>query len=68
MPARRCSPGSKLVSGDALPWIDLALGFAVAAAGAFLCIGAFMRFVERIGMVPFAVYRVLLGIVLLVFF
>lgn len=60
--------GLEAGAGDALPWIDLALGFAVAAACAFLCIGAFMRFVERIGMAPFAIYRVLLGGVLLVFF
>ena len=55
-------------AGAALPWLDLALGFAVAAACAFLCIGAFIRFVERIGMAPFAIYRVLLGAVLLLFF
>lgn len=55
-------------AGAALPWLDLALGFAVAAACAFICIGAFIRFVERIGMAPFAIYRVLLGAVLLLFF
>ena len=50
------------------PWSDLALGFALAAASAFVCIAAFIRFVERIGMAPFAVYRVLLGAALLLFF
>ena len=50
------------------PWSDLALGFALAAASAFVCIAAFIRFVERIGMAPFAVYRVLLGVALLLFF
>ena len=50
------------------PWSDLALGFALAAVSAFVCIAAFIRFVERIGMAPFAVYRVLLGAALLLFF
>lgn len=48
-----------------LPWIDLGLGFALAGASAFACIAVFIRFVERIGMTPFVVYRVALGVVLL---
>lgn len=49
-----------------LPWIDLGLGFAIAALAAFACIAAFIRLVERIGMMPFVVYRVILGIALLI--
>ncbi len=49
-----------------LDWPALALGFAVAATSAFACIAVFIRIVERIGMTPFVVYRVLLGVVLLV--
>ena len=52
----------------ATPWSGLALGFALAAASAFACIAAFMRFVERVGMAPFAIYRILLGAALLLFF
>ncbi|MDE0036134.1 MAG: undecaprenyl-diphosphate phosphatase [Gammaproteobacteria bacterium] len=48
-----------------LPWIDLGLGFALAGASAFACIAMFIRFIERIGMTPFVIYRVLLGIALL---
>lgn len=48
-----------------LPWIDLGLGFALAGASAFACIAVFIRVVERTGMTPYVVYRVLLGIVLL---
>ena len=48
-----------------LPWIDMGLGFALAGASAFACIAMFIRFVERIGMTPFVVYRVALGVVLL---
>jgi len=52
----------------ALPWTDLGLGFAVAALAAFTCIAAFIRFLDRTGMTPYVVYRILLGIVLLSFF
>ncbi|MDE0659802.1 MAG: undecaprenyl-diphosphate phosphatase [Gammaproteobacteria bacterium] len=48
-----------------LPWMDLGLGFALAGASAFVCIAAFIRFVERIGMTPFVIYRVVLGVALL---
>ena len=48
-----------------LPWIDMGLGFALAGASAFACIAMFIRFVERIGMTPFVVYRVVLGVALL---
>ena len=51
-----------------LPWPDLGLGFVLAGASAFACIALFIRFVERIGMAPFVVYRVLLGLALLALF
>ena len=50
-----------------LPWPELTVGFLIAAVSAFLCVGTFLRVVERIGMAPFAIYRVLLGLVLLAF-
>lgn len=60
--------GFKAGGNATTPWDDLALGFALAAASAFACIAAFMRFVERVGMAPFAIYRILLGAALLLFF
>ncbi len=48
-----------------LPWTDLGLGFVIAGASAFACIAMFIRFVERVGMTPFVLYRVALGVVLL---
>ena len=53
--------------GPSMPttWADLEMGFAIAAAAAFVCIAAFIRIIERIGMMPFVIYRVILGIVLL---
>lgn len=51
-----------------LPWTDLGLGFGIAALSAFACITVFLRFVERTGMTPYVVYRILLGVALLTFF
>ena len=48
-----------------LPWIDMGLGFVLAGASAFACIAMFIRFIERVGMTPFVVYRVALGVALL---
>ena len=53
--------------GGAVPWSMLAVGFAVAAASAFCCIAAFVRLVERTGMAPYVIYRVVLGLILLTF-
>lgn len=53
---------------DDLPAFAFAAGFVVAGLCAWVCIGAFMRLVERIGMMPFAIYRLVLGAVLLLFF
>ncbi|HKJ77681.1 MAG TPA: undecaprenyl-diphosphate phosphatase [Gammaproteobacteria bacterium] len=52
--------------GRAAPvdWAALALGTAVAAVAAYLCIHLFLRFLERMGMFPFVLYRFVLGAVL----
>ena len=39
----------------------LMLGFVLSAASAWLCIHFFLKFIERIGMGPFVLYRVALG-------
>ena len=46
-------------------WSDLLLGAALSAVSAGLCIHFFLRLVERLGMLPFVVYRVLLGFVII---
>lgn len=56
----------KLVLSDELvPWGQLGTGVAVSAVVAYLSIEFFMRFVQRIGLLPFAVYRLLLAAVIL---
>ena len=44
----------------------LAIAISVAFVAALACIGLFMRFIERLSLLVFVVYRVLLGIFLLV--
>ncbi|MCZ6619458.1 MAG: undecaprenyl-diphosphate phosphatase [Gammaproteobacteria bacterium] len=46
-------------------WLDLAVGGLIAFASAYVCIHVFVRLVERIGMFPFVVYRLTLGLILL---
>jgi len=50
--------------GGEHPWGALGLVALCAALSALLCIHLFLRFIERIGMWPFAVYRLVLGIAL----
>ena len=42
-------------------WSALALGVVLSAAAAYLTIYFFLRFIERVGMWPFVLYRLLLG-------
>jgi len=46
-------------------WGELGLGIALSALSAGICIHYFLRLVERTGMLPFVIYRVLLGILIL---
>ena len=52
---------------QAVDWGALVLGALLAGASAWLCIHWFLRLIERIGMLPFALYRVVLGVALLAF-
>lgn len=55
-----------LLSADAaVAWGQLAIGVLVSGIVAYLSIEFFMRFVSRIGLVPFAVYRIVLAAVIL---
>ena len=46
--------------------LSLSIGFFVSMFVAFLTIRFFLLFVEKIGMLPFIIYRMLLGVVLLI--
>jgi undecaprenyl-diphosphatase len=47
---------------------DLIIGALISATSAYLCIHYFLKLLERVGMTPFVIYRLLLGIVLLTFY
>ncbi len=53
-----------IVGDDPVAWGKLALGALVSAIVAYLSIEFFMRFVSRIGLAPFAVYRLALAAVI----
>ncbi|GAB4352792.1 MAG: undecaprenyl-diphosphate phosphatase [Gammaproteobacteria bacterium] len=57
-----------LAAGDGVDWLAIAVGVVVSALSAYACIRAFIALLERIGMLPFVVYRLVLGAVLLVLF
>jgi len=48
-----------------VPWLAIVVGVGVAAVSAYACIRVFLRAIERIGMLPFMLYRLLLAAVLL---
>jgi undecaprenyl-diphosphatase len=59
---------SMIMSGELIAWGMLAIAAVISAIVAYLSIEFFMRFVNRIGLVPFAIYRLILaGVILYVF-
>lgn len=54
-----------LVSGTAVDWAALATAVVLSGITAYLAISLFLRFIERIGMWPFVIYRLLLGTAIL---
>lgn len=57
--------GDLLSSPDSVDWTTLILGTVIAAGSAFVCIHYFLAFINRMGMTPFVIYRLLLGALLL---
>jgi undecaprenyl-diphosphatase len=54
-----------LRSEAVVDWGQLAIGILISAVVAYLSIEFFMRFVSRIGLIPFAIYRLALAAVIL---
>jgi undecaprenyl-diphosphatase len=52
----------------AVQWGMIFLGTFVSAVSAYLCISVFIRLLDRLSMLPFAIYRVILAIVIVVVF
>ena len=57
--------GGLLVGDEAVAWTQLWVAALVSAVVAYVSIDFFMRFVSRIGLLPFALYRIALAAVIL---
>ncbi|MCB1756346.1 MAG: undecaprenyl-diphosphate phosphatase [Gammaproteobacteria bacterium] len=55
-------------TSETIDYTAMGLGVFIAAVSAFICIHYFLAFIQKIGMLPFVIYRVLLGVMLLVLF
>ncbi len=55
-------------SPDPVDWLPIGAGLLVAAASAYACIKVFLGVVDRIGMLPFMLYRLALAAFLVWFF
>jgi undecaprenyl-diphosphatase len=53
---------------SAIPWSGMIVGALVSGVVAYWTIHFFIQLLDRIGMMPFVVYRLLLGILLLALF
>ena len=56
--------GLQLLGTPSVDWTLIALGTALSAITAYLCITLFLKVIQRVGMMPFVIYRLLLGAVL----
>jgi undecaprenyl-diphosphatase len=54
-------------ANEELDWYALIYGAAFSFVSAYLCIYLFLSWISRIGMLPFVIYRLALGAVLLWF-
>ena len=59
----------QLVKSDiVVNWQEIFLGVFLSGLIAYACIHLFLAFLERVGMLPFVIYRVVLGLILIVMF
>ncbi len=57
-----------LASSVPVDWVALLLGIVLSAISAWLCIHYFLKFLSSMGMLPFVIYRLVLGAFLFVMF
>ncbi|MGE4335294.1 MAG: undecaprenyl-diphosphate phosphatase [Pigmentiphaga sp.] len=55
-------------SPEVIDWTALAVGTVASAIASYLCIKLFLAFIQRIGVMPFVIYRIVLGVILLMMF
>lgn len=57
--------GLDLIASKSVDWFAMIIGTIVSGVSAYLCIYYFLAFINRLGMLPFVIYRFFLGVVLL---
>lgn len=57
--------GLGLIGGEQVEWAAILLGVGVSAVSAYLCIHYFLEFISKLSMLPFVIYRIILGMILL---
>jgi undecaprenyl-diphosphatase len=57
-----------LNSDTPVDWTAMAAGVVLSGISAYLCIYYFLAFIQRMGMQPFVIYRIALGVLLIVMF
>ena len=57
-----------LESSAAVDWNAILIGVMVSGLSALFCIHFFLKLLNRFGMLPYVIYRLILGGVLLIFF
>jgi len=58
----------RVMMGDAnIDWLQFILALTLAAVAGWVCIAAFLALLKRVGLMPFVIYRLVLGLVLLWF-
>jgi undecaprenyl-diphosphatase len=60
--------GDLVQSATVIDWTALTVGFVVSALAAYFTMHYFIRLLDRTGMLPYVVYRLILGSVLLLLF
>ncbi len=53
-----------IITNASVNWGDLLAGVILSFVAAYLCIHLFLKFIEKIGMLPFVLYRLVLGVFL----
>ena len=55
-------------AAESVDWVAMSIGVVMSGVSAYLCIHYFLKLLDRIGMLPFVIYRLLLGVVLFALF
>lgn len=57
--------GIGLLGAVDVDWLGIAVGVSVSLVSAYLCIHYFLEFISKLSMLPFVIYRVILGFILI---